>query len=152
MHPLPCRRSGREPPRAPQVVLAGGATRMPAVRRMVAALAGVAPRETVNPEACVALGAAIQAGMLVGQARPCAQLPYLHSIPNRNLHPNPAGALVGQACPCAPLASLPGALHGRLSMPAVMALACQGRTPARQPAAEQASPRRPGRVARVGEK
>lgn len=52
-----------------QVVLAGGATRMPAVRRMVAALAGVAPRETVNPEACVALGAAIQAGVLTGQVR-----------------------------------------------------------------------------------
>ena len=51
------------------MVLAGGATRMPAVRRMVAALAGVAPRETVNPEACVALGAAIQAGVLTGQVR-----------------------------------------------------------------------------------
>ena len=49
--------------------MAGGATRMPAVRRMVAALAGVAPRETVNPEACVALGAAIQAGVLTGQVR-----------------------------------------------------------------------------------
>lgn len=51
----------------PQVVMAGGASRMPAVRRLVAALAGAAPRETVNPEACVALGAAIQAGMLVGE-------------------------------------------------------------------------------------
>ncbi|KAK9846442.1 hypothetical protein WJX81_003839 [Elliptochloris bilobata] len=55
------------PMRITQVVMAGGASRMPAVRRLVAALAGVAPRETVNPEACVALGAAIQAGVLTGQ-------------------------------------------------------------------------------------
>jgi molecular chaperone DnaK (HSP70) len=49
-----------------QVVLVGGATRMPAIGRILAALTGVVPQRTVNPDEAVALGCAVQAGLLDG--------------------------------------------------------------------------------------
>lgn len=49
-----------------QVVLVGSATRIPSVRQFVTQLTGVEPCSWVNPEECVALGAAIQAGVLLG--------------------------------------------------------------------------------------
>ncbi len=49
-----------------QVVLAGGATRMPMVRRLVAALFEREPNTSHNPDEVVALGATIQAGILEG--------------------------------------------------------------------------------------
>ena len=52
-----------------EVILVGGSTRMPAVRRLVAELFGRAPNTSVHPEEAVALGAAIQAGVLQGQVR-----------------------------------------------------------------------------------
>jgi len=45
------------------IVLAGGATRMPIVRRMVARMFGRAPDCHINPDHVVALGAAVQAGL-----------------------------------------------------------------------------------------
>jgi molecular chaperone HscC len=45
------------------VVLAGGATRMPVVRRMVARMFGRFPANEINPDEVVALGAAVQAGL-----------------------------------------------------------------------------------------
>jgi molecular chaperone HscC len=45
------------------VVLAGGATRMPMVRRMVATLFGRLPASSLNPDEVVAIGAATQAGL-----------------------------------------------------------------------------------------
>lgn len=45
------------------VVLAGGATRMPVVRRMVARMFGRFPASEINPDEVVALGAAVQAGL-----------------------------------------------------------------------------------------
>lgn len=45
------------------VVLAGGATRMPVVRRMVARMFGRFPSTDINPDEVVALGAAVQAGL-----------------------------------------------------------------------------------------
>lgn len=45
------------------VVLAGGATRMPMVRRMVARMFGRFPACDINPDEVVALGAAVQAGL-----------------------------------------------------------------------------------------
>jgi molecular chaperone HscC len=50
------------------VVLAGGATRMPAVRRMVEAMFGRAPACGINPDEVVALGAAVQAGLRANDA------------------------------------------------------------------------------------
>src|SRR5215472_6364083 len=51
------------------VVLVGGATRMPLVRRRVAALFGREPLCSLNPDEVVALGAAVQAGVLMGTRR-----------------------------------------------------------------------------------
>jgi molecular chaperone HscC len=45
------------------IVLAGGATRMPMVRRMVATLFGRLPAQSLNPDEVVAIGAATQAGL-----------------------------------------------------------------------------------------
>ncbi len=50
-----------------QVVLVGGATRMPAVRGMVESFCGRRPCSGIDPERVVALGAATQAGVLLGQ-------------------------------------------------------------------------------------
>jgi predicted Holliday junction resolvase-like endonuclease len=52
--------------RITQVVLVGGATRMPAIGRLLAALTGVVPQKTVNPDDCVSLGCAVQVGILDG--------------------------------------------------------------------------------------
>jgi len=48
------------------VILVGGSTRMPAVQELVQGLAGKEPHKGVNPDEVVALGAAIQAGVLKG--------------------------------------------------------------------------------------
>ncbi|MGA2506831.1 MAG: molecular chaperone DnaK [Chitinispirillaceae bacterium] len=49
-----------------EVVLVGGATRMPAVQRKVEALFSKVPNKSVNPDEVVAVGAAIQAAILTG--------------------------------------------------------------------------------------
>jgi molecular chaperone DnaK len=51
------------------VVLVGGMTRMPAVRDRVEALTGKEPHQGVNPDEVVAVGAAIQAGVLAGDVK-----------------------------------------------------------------------------------
>jgi molecular chaperone DnaK len=69
----PCIRALKDAGLAPadvrQVVLVGGATRMPLVRRRVEALFGGRPLTDLNPDEVVALGAAIQAGVLSGRRR-----------------------------------------------------------------------------------
>ncbi|MCI5622491.1 molecular chaperone DnaK [Anaerostipes sp.] len=51
-----------------QVLLVGGSTRMPAVSDKVKQLAGKEPSKTLNPDECVALGAAIQGGKMAGES------------------------------------------------------------------------------------
>jgi molecular chaperone DnaK len=51
------------------VVLVGGMTRMPAVREKVKELTGSEPHQGVNPDEVVAVGAAIQAGVLAGDVK-----------------------------------------------------------------------------------
>jgi molecular chaperone DnaK len=51
------------------VVLVGGMTRMPAVREKVTELTGKEPHQGVNPDEVVAVGAAIQAGVLAGDVK-----------------------------------------------------------------------------------
>jgi molecular chaperone DnaK len=51
------------------VVLVGGMTRMPSVRERVEALTGKEPHQGVNPDEVVAVGAAIQAGVLAGDVK-----------------------------------------------------------------------------------
>ena len=48
------------------VILIGGSTRMPSIQELVTDLAGKEPHKGVNPDEVVALGAAIQAGVLTG--------------------------------------------------------------------------------------
>jgi molecular chaperone DnaK len=52
-----------------EVVLVGGQTRMPAVQEMVKQVFGKDPHKGVNPDEVVAVGAAIQAGVLKGEVR-----------------------------------------------------------------------------------
>ena len=52
-----------------QVVLVGGSTRMPAVAELVMEMTGNEPNKTVNPDEVVAIGAAIQAGVLKGEVK-----------------------------------------------------------------------------------
>ncbi len=52
-----------------QVVLVGGSTRIPLVRRLVERAFGRAPYTALNPDEVVALGAAVQAGLLAGVSR-----------------------------------------------------------------------------------
>jgi molecular chaperone DnaK len=51
------------------IILVGGSTRMPAVQALVQELAGKEPHKGVNPDEVVALGAAIQAGVLKGDVK-----------------------------------------------------------------------------------
>lgn len=50
-----------------RVVLVGGATRMPAVGRLISALTGCTPQKTVDPDEAVALGCAVHVGVLDGR-------------------------------------------------------------------------------------
>ncbi|WP_287418282.1 molecular chaperone DnaK, partial [Oceanithermus sp.] len=50
-----------------EVILVGGATRVPAVQRIVKEMLGKEPNQQVNPDEAVAQGAAIQAGVLTGE-------------------------------------------------------------------------------------
>jgi molecular chaperone DnaK len=52
-----------------RVVLVGGMTRVPAVRRLVKEITGLEPYVHIDPDEVVALGAAVQAGVLAGQLR-----------------------------------------------------------------------------------
>ena len=69
----PCRQaiadSGLTAEKINEVILVGGMTRMPAVQRKVAALFEKEPNKSINPDEAVAVGAAIQAGVLVGDVR-----------------------------------------------------------------------------------
>ena len=52
-----------------KVVLVGGSTRIPAVQEMVKKITGKEPYKGINPDECVALGAAIQGGVLGGEVK-----------------------------------------------------------------------------------
>jgi molecular chaperone DnaK len=52
-----------------KVILVGGSTRIPAVQKLVKDLTGAEPDKSVNPDEAVALGAAIQAGILGGEVK-----------------------------------------------------------------------------------
>ena len=52
-----------------EVVMVGGSTRIPAVKELVKRLTNKDPNQTVNPDEVVAIGAAIQAGVLAGEVK-----------------------------------------------------------------------------------
>ncbi len=69
----PCKRAladaGLKPSDIDEVLLVGGMTRMPAVQEAVRKFFGKEPNKTVNPDEVVAIGAAIQAGVLGGEVK-----------------------------------------------------------------------------------
>ncbi|MFM1887590.1 MAG: molecular chaperone DnaK [Pseudomonadota bacterium] len=69
----PCRvalkDAGLSPSEVSEVILVGGQTRMPLVQKYVKDFFGKEPRRDVNPDEAVAVGAAIQAGVLAGEVK-----------------------------------------------------------------------------------
>ncbi len=69
----PCRLAlkdaGLEPKDIDHVILVGGMTRMPKIREVVKEFFGKEPRKDINPDEAVALGAAIQGGVLKGDVK-----------------------------------------------------------------------------------
>ena len=69
----PCRKAlkdaGLEPRQIDEVILVGGMTRMPLVQKVVGDFFGKDPNRSVNPDEVVAMGAAIQGGILTGDVQ-----------------------------------------------------------------------------------
>jgi molecular chaperone DnaK len=61
--------AGLDPSKIDHVVLVGGMTRMPAVQAKVKEIVGKEPHKGVNPDEVVAVGAALQAGVLKGEVK-----------------------------------------------------------------------------------
>ena len=64
-----------------KVLLVGGSTRIPAVQDKVRQLTGLEPGKNLNPDECVALGAAIQGGKLAGDVSGASELLLLDVTP-----------------------------------------------------------------------
>jgi molecular chaperone DnaK len=61
--------AGVDPSKIDEVVLVGGSTRIPKVQQIVKELFGKEPHKGVNPDEVVAIGAAVQAGVLAGEVK-----------------------------------------------------------------------------------
>ncbi|NLJ76914.1 MAG: molecular chaperone DnaK [Peptococcaceae bacterium] len=61
--------AGLEPQDINKILLVGGATRMPAVQEAIRKFLGKESHKGINPDECVAIGAAIQAGVLAGEVK-----------------------------------------------------------------------------------
>ena len=57
------------PDKIDKVILVGGSSRIPAVQALIKRVMGKEPTRSVNPDECVAVGAAIQAGVLAGEVK-----------------------------------------------------------------------------------
>ncbi len=69
----PCKKAlkdaGKKPSEIDEVILVGGSTRVPKVQALVKEFFGKEPNRSVNPDEVVALGAAVQAGVLAGDVK-----------------------------------------------------------------------------------
>ncbi|MEG6520766.1 molecular chaperone DnaK [Desulfotomaculum sp. 1211_IL3151] len=61
--------SGLQPNEINKILLVGGSSRIPAVQEAIRKFLGKEPHKGINPDECVALGAAIQAGVLSGEVK-----------------------------------------------------------------------------------
>ena len=61
--------AGLKPQDIDKVILVGGSTRIPAVQEAIKKYLGKEPHKGINPDECVAIGAAIQAGVLAGEVK-----------------------------------------------------------------------------------
>ena len=66
---LALRDAGLEASQIDEVILVGGSTRIPAIQKIVQEFFGKAPNKSVNPDEVVAIGAAIQGGVLTGEVK-----------------------------------------------------------------------------------
>ncbi|WP_017327311.1 Hsp70 family protein [Synechococcus sp. PCC 7336] len=79
-----------------RVILVGGSTRIPLVQRLVAEHLGQDPIDSIQPELCVALGAALQAGVLTGEAVDAILVDVIpHSLGISVVEETPMGYLPG---------------------------------------------------------
>ena len=69
----PCKKAlsdaGMNPSEIDEVILVGGSTRIPAIQKLVEDFFGKAPSKGVNPDEVVAIGAALQGGVLTGEVK-----------------------------------------------------------------------------------
>lgn len=69
----PCKKAlsdaGMKPSDIDEVILVGGSTRIPAIQKLVEDFFGKAPSKGVNPDEVVAIGAALQGGVLTGEVK-----------------------------------------------------------------------------------
>jgi molecular chaperone DnaK len=61
--------AGIKPKEIDRILLVGGSTRIPAVQRAIKTMFGKDPDKGINPDECVSVGAAIQAGVLTGEVK-----------------------------------------------------------------------------------
>jgi len=73
-----------------KVLLVGGATRMPMIGRFIKRMTGIHAKPLLNPEEAVALGAAVQAGILDGRIDQKVWNPYFHERAVPKLSENPS--------------------------------------------------------------
>ncbi len=89
-----------------EIVLVGGATRMPVVRKAVTKMFGRFPHTQINPDEAVALGAAVQAGLMARDVN-------LKEVVLTDVCPYSLGVNTTSACPtarCAPAFSRPSSI------------------------------------------
>jgi molecular chaperone DnaK len=85
-----------QPSELDQVILVGGSTRIPLVQKMVEAHLGQAPIDGIQPDLCIGLGAAMQAGVLSGEAVEAILVDVIpHSLGLAAAMSTPMGSLPG---------------------------------------------------------
>ena len=80
-----------------KVLLVGGATRMPCIGRFLKRVTGLTAKPTVQPDEAVALGAAVQAGVLDGRIKQKVVNPYAHERAASKLGHNVAEPLADES-------------------------------------------------------
>ena len=78
------------------VLLVGGATRMPCIGRFLKRVTGLRARPSVQPDEAVALGAAVQVGILDGRIRQKVLNPYAHDRAASKLGQNVASGAAAE--------------------------------------------------------
>jgi molecular chaperone DnaK len=85
-----------KPENLDRIILVGGSTRIPLVQHMIEAHLGQAPVDGVQPDLCVALGAALQAGVLAGEEVDAILVDVIpHSLGISAAVPTPIGVMPG---------------------------------------------------------
>ncbi|MBD2254867.1 Hsp70 family protein [Nostoc parmelioides] len=85
-----------EPNEIDRIILVGGSTRIPLVQQMIQEHLGQNPTDGIQPDLCVALGAALQAGVLVGESVDAILVDVIpHSLGIAAAVPTPMGIMPG---------------------------------------------------------